>query len=269
MKKKLLVILMAVLMVAAFAGCGSAQAGDIFIEEGKIKVGLEPEYPPMEFKDDNGNLTGFDVELMTEIAKRMGVEVEFVETGWDGIFMGLDAGTYDVVCSGVSITNDRLKENKMIFTDPYMNNGQYIIVPKGVTDINQPEDLAGKKVGVQFATTSDEACIKHLETVQFDLQKYDTVQQAFMALEAGHIDVVVTDASVAIAFVNENAEKFDISTAKLTNEPMAIAARVGNDKLVEELNKVLDEMRADGTLKTLSEKYIGTDATNDIDTVIK
>ena len=185
---------------------------------------------------------------------------------WAGIFMGLTAGNYDAVCSGVSITQARIDEKQMQFSDAYMNNGQYIVVSEGTTNINQPADLAGLKVGVQFQTTADIAAQKYLsDGIQFELISYDSVQQAFLALEGGQVDVVVADATVAIAYVNENNDKFDISNAKLTNEPMAIAVEYGNDELTEALNNALAELAADGTLADLSVKYVDTDLTQDID----
>ncbi len=268
--KKLLSILLVTLMVFSFAACGGGDdtAGNQYglLEEGVLKVAMEAEYPPMEYKDENGNLIGFDVDMMAAIGEKLGVEIQYVEMEWAGIFMGLTAGNYDAVCSGVSITQARIDEKQMQFSDAYMNNGQYIVVYEGVTNINQPEDLAGLKVGVQFQTTADIAAQKYLaDGIEFELLSYDSVQQAFLALEGGMVDVVVADATVAIAYVNENDDKFDISNAKLTNEPMAIAVEYGNDELTEALNKALAELVADGTLADLSVKYVDTDLTQNID----
>ncbi len=269
--KKLLSILLAAVMIFSFAACGSDEdqsAGNQYglLEEGVLKVAMEAEYPPMEFKDENGNLTGFDVDMMAAIGEKLGVEIQYVEMEWAGIFMGLTAGNYDAVCSGVSITQDRIDKKQMQFSDAYMNNGQYIVVYEGVTNINQPADLAGLKVGVQFQTTADIAAQKYQsDGIEFELLSYDSVQQAFLALEGGQVDVVVADATVAIAYVNENDDKFDISNAKLTNEPMAIAVEYGNDELTEALNKAIAELAADGTLAQLSVKYVDTDLTQNID----
>lgn len=270
--KKLLSILLVTLMVFSFAACGGDKddqsAGNQYglLEEGVLKVAMEAEYPPMEFKDENGNLTGFDVDMMKAIGEKLGVEIQYVEMEWAGIFMGLTAGNYDAVCSGVSITQARIDEKQMQFSDAYMNNGQYIVVSEGTTNINQPADLAGLKVGVQFQTTADIAAQKYqADGIEFELISYDSVQQAFLALEGGQVDVVVADATVAIAYVNENDEKFDISNAKLTNEPMAIAVEYGNDELTEALNKAIAELAADGTLADLSVKYVDTDLTQNID----
>ncbi len=271
--KKLLSVLLAVLLIFSFAACGNNddnndQAGNKYglLEDGVLKVAMEAEYPPMEFKDENGNLVGFDVDMMKAIGEKLGVEIQYVEMEWAGIFMGLTAGNYDAVCSGVSITQARIDEKQMQFSDAYMNNGQYIVVSEGTTNINQPADLAGLKVGVQFQTTADIAAQKYLaDGIEFELISYDSVQQAFLALEGGMVDVVVADATVAIAYVNENDEKFDISNAKLTNEPMAIAVEYGNDELTEALNTAIAELASDGTLADLSVKYVDTDLTQNID----
>ena len=268
--KKIFALLIAVMMIFSFAACGGddTTANEYgLINEGKLMVAMEAEYPPMEYKDENGNLVGFDVDMMAAIGEKLGVEIEYVEMAWDGIFMGLTASKYDAVCSGVSITQERIDAQQMQFTEAYMNNGQYIIVREGVTNINQPADLAGLKVGVQFQTTADIAAQKYKneDGIDFEITQYDSVQQAVLGLEAGQLDVVVADAAVAVAYVNENDDKFDISNAKLTNEPMAIAVVYGNDELTEALNGALAELVADGTLSALSEKYVETDLTQNID----
>ena len=269
MKKKLFVFLLVLLMVLAVASCGKSTS-DMLITKGVLTVGIEPEYPPMEYKDDSGNLVGFDVDMANEIASRMGVDIQFVEMAWDGIFMGLDAQKYDVVISSVSITQDRIDAGEFLLTDPYMNNGQYIVVRSDSDEIATAEGLEGLTVGVQFATTADEACAKQQATTSFDVIQYDTVQQAFLALEAGYVDAVVVDSMVAIDYVNNNPDTFKITSAQLTNEPLGIAVGKGNQDLVDQLNDIIAEMHNDGTLTQLSEKYLGGyDATTDIDTELK
>lgn len=268
MKKKIIVILLAVIMIFSFAGCGTSTKG-MLIKDGTLMVALEPEYPPMEYKDDAGKLVGFDVDFANAIAAKLKLKVEFVECAWDGIFLGLDANKYDVVISSVSITQSRIDEKKMTLSKPYMNNGQFIAVRKGYTGVKTTDDLAGKKVGVQLSTTAEEACRKQLEKTKFELTSYDSIQQAFMALEAGHVDVVVVDSVVAIDYVAKNPTKFEISSAKLTNEPFGIAMKYGNTALEKKINDAIKQLQDDGTLKKLSEKYLGADTTTNIDTVLK
>jgi polar amino acid transport system substrate-binding protein len=257
---------------ATTTDAGGGATASYLIEAGKLHVGLEPEYPPMEFKTDSMELTGFDVDFIKAIGEQLGLEVVFHETAWDAIFIGLESRQYDIVCSSVSITQERLDAKRMGFSNPYMNNGQYIIVEKGAADINQLTDLAGLVVGVQTATTSDEACEKYLASagsVSFDLRKYDAVSMATTALSAGQLDVVVCDAMVAIDFVNKNPEKFDISTAQMTNEPIAIATVYGNQELIDLLNPAIKTLSDAGKLSELSIKYILRDETQDIDTNLK
>ena len=269
MKKKLLVLLLVALIVVSVASCGTSTS-KMLINDGTLTVGIEPEYPPMEYKDDSGILVGFDVDMANEIADRMGVKIQFVETAWDGIFMGLSAQKYDVIISSVSITQARIDAGEFLLTDAYMNNGQYIVVRNDGKEIATTNDLAGLTVGVQFATTADEACAKQQATVNFSVIQYDTVQQAFLALQAGYVDAVVVDSMVAIDYVNNNAKTFKITSAKLTNEPLGIAVGKDNKALVDKINKIIAEMHKDGTLKTLSEKYLGGyDATTNIDTTLK
>ncbi|MCL1913624.1 MAG: transporter substrate-binding domain-containing protein [Eubacteriaceae bacterium] len=283
--KRLISIILCVSLVATLAACGGGNSGNnannnggggeeqaapYLITEGVLQVALEPEYPPMEFKEGD-ELTGFDVEMIKAIGEELGLEIVFREVGWDGIFLGLEGKQYDIICSSVSITQQRIDDKKMSFTDPYMNNGQYIIINKDATDIVQLSDLEGMKVGVQSATTADEACRKYLETpgsVQYTLQPYDAVNVTLLALEAGQLDAVVCDAVVAMAFVN-SSDKFAISTAKMTNEPIAIAVGYGNEELISRLNEAIAAIKAKGVLSELSIKYVEVDITEDIDTVLK
>ncbi len=269
MNKKIIVVLMVVLIVFSLGACTNSSTQEMTIKEGVLMVATEPEYPPMEYKDDEANLVGFDIEFAEALGEKLGLEIEFVEMAWDGIFLGLEADKYDVVISAVSITQDRIDSTDMLLSDAYMSNGQYIAVRNGYEDVQVPEDLAGKNVGVQQVTTSSEACKKYMETVDFTLTEYDTIQQAFLALKAGYVDAVVTDAAVALYYIAEDPDSYQMSDAKLTNEPFGVAMKYGNTELQEAINAAIAELHEDGTLSTLSEKYLDADATQNIDMELK
>ncbi len=279
--KKVLVVVLILAMAFALVACEKAvpvtetevtmdetDAAEAPAEEMTVlTVAIDDTYPPMEYIDDNGELVGFDIEMTKAMAEKMGIEVEFISTGWDGIFAGLAAQQYDCIISSVSMTVDRLES--MDFSDPYMANGQVIVVAPGDDSITSMEDLAGKNVGVQFATTADEAADKALESVEFEKVAFDDMTTCLTAMKAGQVDCIVADYAVAIGAVQDDPTAYEISSVALTNEPIAIAVDKGNTELLDKLNAALDEVIADGTLSALSIKYMDVDLTQDIDTELR
>jgi len=257
--KKWMVLIAVVLMAfAAFTGCASES------DESVLKVGLDDSYPPMEYRDDNNELVGFDVALAKEIGEKIGREVEFVSTAFDGIFQGLETESYDVIMSAVSITPDRLEN--YLFSKPYLNNGQVIIVRPGDSSVKTPEDLAGQTVGVQLGTTADTAIEKYQEDIEgIELTKYDEIIQTFTAMKAGYVDYIVVDYPVGIEYVSNDPESFEISSAQLTNEPIGVCLREEDTELKDEIDQAIEELRADGTLAEISQEWLGDDYTSDID----
>lgn len=254
----LLLMLTLALALTACGGSGSASGSGSTV----LRVALDDAYPPMEFRDENNQLVGFDVDLAKALGEKLGMEVEFVSTSFDGIFQGLKSNKYDVIISAVSMTPERVEEFE--FTTPYLANGQVIVVKKGDTSITTSEDLAGKIVGVQISTTADEAAQKHLEKIKFELKQYDDIIQTFSAMEAGRLDAIVVDAAVAIDYIGKAPTKFEISSAQLTNEPISICLKKGNTELRDQLQKALDELKSEGTLKEISVKWLLDDYTSDI-----
>ncbi|MDN5351168.1 MAG: polar amino acid transport system substrate-binding protein [Clostridiales bacterium] len=258
LKSGLLLALALVLVLSATACSSSSDTA-----AAKLVIGVDDSYPPMEYRDENNTLIGFDIDMTNALAEKLGMEVEYVSTAWDGIFQGLNAGKYDAIISSVSMTNARLEEFE--FTKPYLANGQVIVVAPDDDSISTPEDLAGKRVGVQLSTTADEAVQKQLEKTEFEVTKYDDIMQTFTAMEAGRIDAIVVDAAVAMDYVAKSPDKFKISSAQLTNEPISICLKKGNTELQEKLQGALDELKEDGTLKDISIKWFGDDYTSNID----
>ena len=117
MNKKIIVVLMVVLIIFSLGACTKSSSQDMTIKEGVLMVATEPEYPPMEYKDDEANLVGFDIEFAQALGEKLGLEIEFVEMAWDGIFLGLEADKYDVVISAVSITQERIDSTDMTLSD--------------------------------------------------------------------------------------------------------------------------------------------------------
>ncbi|MPW25994.1 transporter substrate-binding domain-containing protein [Alkalibaculum sp. M08DMB] len=266
MKKSILIITVLLSVLLLFAACTS-DAEETSGDNGDVKkvltIGVDDTYPPMEYRDENNELVGFDVALAKAIGEKLDMEVKFISTGWDGIFSGLKTENYDAIISSVSITPLRLKE--FDFSDAYLSNGQVIVVKPGDTSVTKPEDLAGKNVGVQIETTADVAAQKYKEENDFEIIRYDEIIQTFNAMKAGHVDYIVVDYPVAIEYVKNDVSSFEISTAQLTNEPIGVCLRKGDKELQEKINGALEELRADGTLKAISEEWLGSDYTTDID----
>lgn len=257
MKKVLICISVLLVMVFALSACGSAASSG-----GVLKVGVDDTYPPMEFKDEKNATVGFDIDFATEVAKRLGMKVEFVSNDWAGIFLALESGKFDAVISSVSRNEERLAKYSM--STPYIANAQVIVVPANDTTIKEPKDLADKKVGVQIGTTADESCAEYMKTTKFSLKQYDQVIQPFSDMKAGRLDAIVVDEVVARYYVKKDPESYKVSSARLTNEPIGMCFAKNNAALRDKAQKALDEMFADGTMKTLSEKWFGEDLTANV-----
>ena len=264
--KKILALGMAAVMSAALvAGCGSSKqpaAGASSSGGGdKIIVGLDDNFPPMGFKDESGEITGFDVDLAKEASKRLGREVEFKAIDWSSKEAELKSGRVNVLWNGLDIT-DKRKEN-MLFSDPYMDR-QIIFVKKGTAGITDEKSLAGKMVGTQSASTAEE----YIDGSDFfkkevkGVKKYSDFVTAFMDLENGRIDAVIGDEIVGRYYMSKHPdtiEAIDVAVGPVSQFGIAFAK--DNQKLRDEVQKVMDEMKADGTMAKISEKWFGKDIT--------
>ncbi len=229
---------------------------------GVLKVGVDDTYPPMEFKDENNKTVGFDIDVATEVAKRINMKVEFVSNDWAGIFLALESNKFDAIISSVTRNDERLAKYAM--STPYIANAQVIVVPADNTTITKPTDLTGKNVGVQVGTTADESCTKYLKTTKFNLKKYDQVIQPFSDMKVGRLDAIVVDEVVARYYVKKDPKHYKVSSARLTNEPIGMCFAKSNTALRDKAQKALDEMFADGTMKTISEKWFNEDLTGNV-----
>ena len=240
--------LMAALLVPALM-VSSAFAAE------KITVASDPTWPPMEFLDDNKQVVGYDVDMIKAVAKEAGMEAEVRMVAWDGIFAGVAAGNYDVVASGVTITPERQKA--FLFTEPYYNVSQIIVMQNGQT-AKGFEDLKGKKVGGQIGTTG--VFVAQKCGVEFTLREYDDVGLAMQDLVNGRIDAVVCDSPVALYYANKKEGFSDVLTVAFrteANEHLGFVAKKENKDLIEKLNKGLAAIRANGVEAALKKKWLG------------
>ena len=277
MKRFLALALATVTVAGCLAGCGSSDTKQTettkndkteakydlskvkLLHDGELSVGAEVGYPPFEsFADDGTTAIGFDVDIVSEIADRLGLKVNVVNTGFDGIFAGIGVN-YDIVCSAVTITPER--EATMLFSTPYISNYQTVVVAKDSDlQINSLNDLDGLSAGVQKETTSDILLSDYKDTGSIDVTIVANKQviSSFTQLENGEIDVVVCDSSVADGYVAKNPDKYKIAY-KDDKEPedFGIALAQDNVELQKIINEILADLEEEGWLQDESDYWFG------------
>jgi polar amino acid transport system substrate-binding protein len=229
------------------AGNGSAD-GVALIKPGTLTVCSNPPYEPFEYKE-NGKVVGLDMDIVQQVADDLGVTMTPVETGFDGIQSGaaLNAGTCDIVASAITITKERA--GKLDFSKPYFDANQGLLVPSG-SGLDSLASLAGKKVGVQLATTGETyAKDNGLETVSFE----DLGLQV-QALKNGEVDAIINDIAVLTPYATDG---YEVGTEFVTGEQYGLGVKKGNTALLTAVDATIDRIKSDGTYDTLYTKYIG------------
>ena len=274
MKRRTFISLMGVMAAAgvlSMTGCSdktaaSSTAGpapldklDSIQKSGKLVVALEGAWQPWSYHDSSDTLVGYDVEVSRAIAEKLGVEPEYVESDWDSLFAGLDAGRYDMVCNGVEVTEERAKTYD--FTTPYGYIHTALAVRKDNEDIHSFEDLKGKTTANSLASTYMELAESYGATVQ----GIDTLEETIQLLTAGRIDATLNADVSFYDYLNVHPEA-DFKLVAQTAEASHVAIPVLKSEdtaYLNALNAAIDALRADGTLKTLSEKYFGQDISSE------
>ena len=247
----------------AASSAASTGAGDQLAAiqaNGKLVVALEGAWQPWSYHDESDTLVGYDVEVSRAIAEKLGVEPEYVESDWDSLFAGLDAGRFDIVCNGVEVTDERSKTYD--FTTPYGYIHTALAVRKDNEDIKSFEDLKGKTTANSLASTYMELAESYGATVQ----GIDTLEETIQLLTAGRIDATLNADVSFYDYLNVHPDA-DFKLVAQTEDAshVAIPVRKGDDSasLLEAINTAIDELRADGTLKALGEKYFGQDISSE------
>ena len=282
MKKRLLSAVMASAMVLSLAACGGAKtettaaetsaeskeettAADTSAAEetktagGTLIVGFDQDFPPMGFVGDNGEYTGFDLDLAKEVASRLGLEYKAQPVAWDSKDMELESGNIDCIWNGFTITG---REDDYTWTTPYMANKQVFVVAND-SDIKSQADLAGKVVEVQ-ADSSAEAALKENQDLANTFGQLLTTPDyntAFMDLEQGAVDAVAMDVIVAGYQIKQRNADFKILDDSLSEEEYGVGFKKGNTELRDKVQGALEEMAADGTLAKIADEWFGEDVT--------
>lgn len=248
MKSKTFVIVSVLVILSLALSACSAGTG----AKTKVRVATEASYPPFEMVDEaSKELVGYDIELMKAIADKAGFEVEYQNMPFDSVLAGISTCQFDAAISAITITAERAE--KMSFSDPYINAGQIITVRIDNTDIKGPADLKGKTIGVQLSTTGQ---IEAEKIEGATIKPYDTVDLAFLDLANGQVDAVVVDYPTTLNYVNKSPDKLKLTGDVFTDESYGIAVCKTNADLLGKINKAIAALKADGTLKTLEEKWL-------------
>lgn len=281
MKKRFVSAALAAVMALSMTACGSSnsaaettaadteaaesQAEETTAEEAKttdggtLIVGFDQDFPPMGFVGDDGEYTGFDLELAQEVAKRLGLEYKAQPIAWDSKDMELESGNIDCIWNGFTMTG---REDDYTWTEPYMANQQVFVVAND-SDINSQADLAGKIVEVQ-ADSSAEAALKEAPELTATFKELLTTADyntAFMDLEQGAVDAIVMDVIVAGYQIQQRNADFKILDDSLSEEEYGVGFKKGNTELRDKVQSTLEEMAEDGTLQEVSEKWFSKDVT--------
>ena len=244
---------------AASASAAAANKLEAIQSNGKLVIALEGAWQPWSFHDESDTLVGYDVEVSRAIAEQLGVEPEYVESDWDSLFAGLDAGRYDLVCNGVEVTEARAKTDN--FPTPYGYIHTALAVRKDNEDIKSFEDLAGKTTANSLASTYMELAESYGATVQ----GIDTLEETIQLLTAGRIDATLNANVSFYAYLNVHPDadfKLVAQTADASHVALPIV-KSEDSSFLDALNSAIDELRADGTLKELGEKYFGQDISSE------
>ena len=247
--KKIIALVLALVMVAAcLTACGGAKGATLkdVQKAGKLTVATSPDFPPFESLEGD-TVVGIEPDIMKLVCDKLGVEAEFVQMDFDSVLIGIQAAKYDCAMSGITVTPDRQKN--MLFTDPYYNAAQVIVVKEGST-IAGKADLNGKIASVQTGTTAESGC----QDEGIEVQAFAANADAKAALTTGKVDAWVVDNLTAIQMV-EDGDGLVILEEKMTEEPYAFAFAMGSEDLVAAINTALNELVADGTVEGIFNNY--------------
>ena len=280
MKRRSFISLMAVLAAAgALSACGSSsstagasgaastaasgEAADRLEaarQRGTLIVALEGAWSPWCYHDDTDTLVGYDVEVSRAIAEHLGLEPEYVEGEWDGLFAGLEAGRYDIVCNGVEVTEERAKSYD--FSEPYAYIHTALAVRSDNTDITSFEDLAGKTTANSIASTY----MTLAESYGAEVLGVDTLDETIQMLLAGRVDATLNADVSFYDYLNvhpDAAFKLVAETEEASHVCIPVKNDGSADTLLAAVNEAIDALRADGTLAEISEKYFGSDISSE------
>lgn len=260
MLRKITLFMVLILSAFTLISCSKeAQTADTWEElqtRGYFIMGLDDTFAPMGFRDSNGELVGFDVELAKEVSKRIGLEVQFQPIDWSLKETELDAKNIDVIWNGYTITESR--KEKVAFSEPYLDNSQ-IIVTMASSNIASKSELAGKSIAVQKESSAYDAVMKDeafVNALGEEVVQFDTNNEAFMDLEAGRVDAIVVDEVLARYYMKlRGEEQYFVLEEDFGKEQYGIGIRKQDATLLEKINAAMNEMKQDGTYDSIKNNW--------------
>ncbi|MBR6341433.1 MAG: amino acid ABC transporter substrate-binding protein [Treponema sp.] len=269
MKKSRIIFLFAIVIcIFNLAGCNKKNAGaagakpadavEALKARGVFVLGLDDSFPPLGYRDDDNNIVGYDIDLAKEVAKRLGVTFKAQPIDWDAKEMELETGKIDCIWNGFTITEDR--KNALSMTFAYLDNEQVLVVRQNGA-IKTLDDMKGRVVGYQSGSSAQEAIEENsgFKNTLADIITYKENITALNDLKVGGVDGVVMDSVVANYSIAQTGEPFEIVKNSLANEEYGIGFRKKEPELRDEVEKILKDMAADGTVAKISTKWFGKD----------
>ncbi|MBT2288342.1 amino acid ABC transporter substrate-binding protein [Paenibacillus albidus] len=250
MKSRTQWVLFLVVMMVVLAGCSSSGSKD-----GKLVIGIDDKFAPMGFRDDKNEIVGFDIDYARAAAEKMGREVTFQPIDWSAKESELNSGRIDMIWNGYTITDER--KEKVLFTKPYLENSQVVVVPAN-SDLSKLADLAGKEVGLQSLSSAADALeASPIKSSVAKVSEFPDNVLALTDLKTGRLAGVVIDEVVAKYYMSIEPDTYKLLDESLAPEQYGIGIKKGNEALLDELQKALDELNSDGTAAEISTKWFG------------
>lgn len=264
--KKIILGMVAVLTLVTLTACGKKEASSTdswktIEEDKKVTIGLDDTFVPMGFKDEDGEIVGFDVDLAKAVFREYGIKADFQPIDWSMKESELENGTIDLIWNGYTVTKSR--EKKVLFTDPYAQNEQ-VLVTKKDSGITNAEGMKGKILGAQEGSSGYEAFNNETKTLKDivkdnDATLYASFNEAMIDLENGRIDGLLIDKVYADYFLKQagKLDAYNISSVGFKNENFAVGARKGDKELVDKINEAFKELQDNGKYAEISKKWFG------------
>ena len=265
LKKMLMVGVLAAGVAGFMAGCGgdqkpasSAAASGAAAKPAKIVAGMDDTFAPMGFRDDSGKIVGFDIDMAEAVSKEIGVPIEFKPIDWASKETELNSGRIDCIWNGFTMTPERTK--KLAFTKPYMDNIQVYAVLND-SPVKSPEDLKGKKISIQEASTAETALNRdeNFKKSFAEVKAYPDLTACFMDLESGRTDAVLADSVLIEYYMTKKPGTFRELEGVVSKDTFSIGIKKDNQALVDLLNDGIAKVVASGEAKKISEKWFGKD----------
>lgn len=260
--KKIILLITIIFTLIFSVGCETEDKKDTslddVLEKGFFVLGLDATFIPLGFRNENGDITGFDIEVAKAVADELGIELRIQPIEWDSKVMELNSGNIDLIWNGLTITEER--KGNINFSKPYLNNRQVLIV-LNTSDIDKKEDLKEKKIGVQLQSSGQIAVESDLVTYNSlnELVKFSTFNEALLDLESGRIDGVVIDEIMGRYVIKRKPNVFKVASDDFGEEEYGIGFRKGEDTFRDKVDEILDQIWQNGKAKEISEKWFGED----------